>query len=76
MLREHLKQYDISLLNFCITSNHTYLLVRPDPSRSKYLLSRFMQNLEGDFAQHYNLRKNSFWGDRYHSTMVDTGEHL
>ena len=38
-----------------------------------------MQSLEVDFAQYFNLRKkrkDSFWGDRYHSTMVDTGQYL
>ena len=38
-----------------------------------------MQSLEGDFAQFYNRRKgrqNAFWGDRYHATMIESGEHL
>jgi hypothetical protein len=43
-------------------------------------ISRFMQSLEGDFAQAYNLRKKTrsgaFWGDRYHAVMVDTGAAL
>ncbi len=38
-----------------------------------------MQTLEGDFASSFNRRKHrsgSFWGDRYHCTMVEDGEHL
>ncbi len=42
-------------------------------------LSRFMQQLEGEFAEYYNLRKHrggSFWGERFHGTMIDGGDHL
>ena len=42
-------------------------------------LSRFMQGLEGEFAEHYNRRNQrsgSFWGGRFHPTMIDGGEHL
>jgi putative transposase len=38
-----------------------------------------MQMLEGDFGIIYNQRKHrrgAFWGDRYHCTMVEEGEHL
>jgi len=38
-----------------------------------------MQMLEGDFGSIYNKRKHrrgAFWGDRYHCTMVEEGEHL
>jgi putative transposase len=42
-------------------------------------LSQFMQQLEGEFADYYNLRKHrsgAFWGERFHSTMIDGGDHL
>ena len=38
-----------------------------------------MQSLEGDFAQHYNRRKQrsgAFWSDRYHAAMIQDGRHL
>ena len=78
MLRERLDPYGISLLNYCITSNHTHLLLRVRDQRTESL-SRFMQSLEGDFAQAYNLRKKrtgAFWSDRYHTTMIQNGRHL
>jgi putative transposase len=37
-----------------------------------------MQKLEGEFAESYNLRKGrsgAFWSDRFHCTMVESGEH-
>ena len=78
MLREHLGRHPVSLLGYCITSNHTHLLLVAQDSEAD--ISRFMQSLEGDFAQAYNLRKKTrsgaFWGDRYHAVMVDTGAAL
>lgn len=78
MLRERLQSFPISLLTYCITSNHTHLLLRVQEGREE-MLGRFMQSLEGDFAQYYNLRKKrngAFWGDRYHAVMVDSGPYL
>ena len=78
MLRERLGRHPVSLLGYCITSNHTHLLLVAQDREAD--ISRFMQSLEGDFAQAYNLRKKTrsgaFWGDRYHAVMVDTGEYL
>jgi putative transposase len=78
MLRERLQSFPISLLTYCITSNHTHLLLRVREGREE-TLARFMQSLEGDFAQHYNIRKKrngAFWGDRYHAVMIDNGPYL
>jgi putative transposase len=79
LLRQRLDEFDLSLFSYCITSNHVHLLLRPDPSGGLGTLSRFMQSLEGDFAQEFNRqkkRKNAFWGDRYHATMIDSGDYL
>jgi putative transposase len=78
MLRDRLNTYRIALLNYCITSNHTHLLLRPRDGATESL-SLFMQSLEGDFAQYYNLRKGrfgAFWWDRYHAVMIQDGLHL
>lgn len=79
MLRERLQEHPIALFNYCITSNHMHLLLRPDPGQAGDSLSHLMQCLEGDFARYYNRRKrrtNAFWGERYHATMIDSGDHL
>ncbi len=76
MLRGRLQRYGVPLLGYSITSNHVHLVVealRPDR------ISPFMDALEGDFAQHYNLRKGrtgAFWGGRYHATAIQPGTHL
>jgi putative transposase len=75
-LREVLARFDVSLLDYCQTSNHVHLLSR---SESPDQISRFMQVLEGEFAQAYNRRKKrsgAFWSDRFHSTIIQPGGHL
>ena len=75
-LRLSLKRYDLSLLAYCITSNHTHLLIN---AASTEALSALMQQLEGEFAEWYNRRKRrsgAFWDGRYHATMIDGGRHL
>ena len=74
-LRRALNQFEVSLLAYCITSNHTHLLAE---APNETALSRMMQKLEGEFAEWYNLRKRrtgAFWSDRYHCTLVDGGDY-
>jgi putative transposase len=75
-LRRAAAKHRITLLTFCITCNHVHLLAMCNRLSD---LSRFMQQLEGEFADYYNRRKcrsGAFWGERFHCTMVDGGEHL
>jgi putative transposase len=70
------RAFPISLFAYCVTSNHTHLLVC---SESTTAVSRWMQQLQGEFAQGYNRRKQrsgAFWADRYHCTMIEEGLHL
>jgi putative transposase len=76
LLREMLRRFKVDLLNYTITSNHIHLLfwVQNGPE-----LSRAMQFVQGEFGQYYNKRKSregAFWRDRYHSTLIESGEHL
>ena len=76
LLREEAKMQKVSVLNYCITSNHVHLLV---VANSCEQVSRFMQKLQGVSAKRYNTRKarsGAFWSDRYHATMVETGEYF
>jgi len=75
-VREHLQQFDVSLLDYCLTSNHVHLLV--DASKRSEV-SGFMREVASEFARAYNRRKgrlNAYWGDNYHATLVDSGEYL
>ena len=68
---------DVQALTYCITSNHVHLLLVS--RRSDESISAFMHDVEGQFAQAHNRRKKrsgAFWGDRFHATMIDSGEYL
>jgi putative transposase len=76
MVREHLKCFDVSVLDYCVTSNHVHLLVDA-PERVE--VSGFMREVASEFARAYNRRKgrsNAFWGDNYHATLVEEGQYL
>jgi len=74
--REHLRQFDVSVLDYCVTSNHVHLLV---DASERLEVSGFMREVASEFARAYNQRKeraNAFWGDNYHATLVEDGEYL
>jgi putative transposase len=71
------KQYGLTILNYMVTSNHVHLLVVDDSGRE--VIPRAMQLVAGRTGQEYNQRKNrkgAFWEDRYHATVVESGDHL
>jgi putative transposase len=73
---QHLKCYDLSVLEYCLTSNHVHLLV-DTPDRRE--VSGFMQEVASESARAFNRRKgrsNAFWGDNYHATLVEDGLYL
>jgi putative transposase len=76
LVREHLRQFEVSLLDYTLTSNHVHLLVE---AQERDELSGFMQEVASEFARAYNRRKqrcNAFWGDNFHATMVEAGQYL
>ena len=75
-LRETALRFDISVLDYMVTSNHVHLLIY---SSSASVLSKAMHHLQGNTARDYNRRKGregAFWRGRYHPTMIENGEHL
>ena len=65
------------ILNYMVTYNHIHLLVVDDGDRD--VIPRSIQLVAGRTGQEYNQRKNrkgAFWEDRYHTTAVESGEHL
>lgn len=66
------KRYGLRVLNYMVTSNHIHLLVYDDGRKN--VIPRSMQLISGRVGQEYNQRKSrdgSFWGDRYHATVVE-----
>jgi putative transposase len=75
-MRKELEQFDLSLLDYCLTSNHVHLLV---DAEERLEVSGFMRKVAGEFARTYNRRKgrmNAFWGDNFHATLIDGGDYL
>lgn len=76
ILRQCSREYGVPVLGYCLTSNHVHLLVMDaGPGRT----GCFMDALEGDVAQRYNLRKGrggAFWSGRYHATAIESSGHL
>lgn len=76
MVWQSAKRFAVDVLSYCLTSNHTHFLVRAKDSE---LISQWMHQIEGEFAQWYNRRQKrsgAFWEGRYHSTMIEPGQHL
>ena len=71
------KRYDLVILNYTVTSNHSHLLVFDDKGRD--VIPQSIKLIAGRIGQEYNQRKKrkgAFWEDRYHATAVESKEHL
>jgi len=76
-LFEAKKRFEVSILNYAVTSNHVHLILMD--GQGKDAIPQTMQLIAGRTGQEYNQRKNrkgAFWEDRYHATAVETGSHL
>ena len=77
LLFEAKKRYQLSILNFIVTSNHIHLIVSANNGSES--IPRAMQLIAGRSGQTYNRRKGrkgAFREDRYHATAIESGEHL
>ena len=76
-LYEARKRYDLTILNYTVTSNHIHLLVMDDGKRD--VIPKSIHLVAGRTGQEYNQRKKrkgAFWEDRYHATAIENGKHL
>jgi putative transposase len=75
-LFEAKKRFGLCVLNYVVTSNHVHVLVKDTEEGT---IAQSMQLVAGRIGQEYNQRKErqgAFWEDRYHTTAVESGEHL
>ncbi|MCD6516569.1 MAG: transposase [Candidatus Aminicenantes bacterium] len=71
------KRFDLSILNYAVTSNHIHLLV--EDKRYDRSIAGALHFVAGRMAWEYNKRKNrrgAYWEDRYHATAVETDKYL
>jgi putative transposase len=75
-LFEAKKRFGLCVLHYAVTSNHVHLIL---VDTGGHVIPRSIQLAAGRMGQEYNERRErsgAFWGDRYHATAVQTGEHL
>ncbi len=76
-LKEAKDRYNVSTLNFTVTSNHIHLLlISPNDMEG---IPRSIQLVAGRTAQAFNkkqCRSGAFWEKRYSATAIESGEHL
>ena len=70
-LGEALGEFEVALLDDCLTSNHVHLLV---DAADRCEIRGLMHKAAGGTARAYNRRKgrlNAFWGNNDHATVVE-----
>ena len=76
-LFEAKRRFGLVVLNYVVTSNHIHLIVKDDSKQR--IIPQAIGLVAGRTAQEFNRRKRrkgAFWEDRYHSTAIETGNHL
>ncbi len=71
------ERFDLSILNYAVTSNHIHLLV--EDKRYDRSIAWALHFVAGRMAWEYNKRKSrrgAYWEDRYHATAVETDKYL
>jgi len=76
-LFEARERYQVSILNFTVTSNHIHILVLcPEDKTAIPCMMRLLGSKVGATYNKKTGRQGAFWQKRYHATAVETGEHL
>ena len=71
LLRQHAELYRLSLLGYCLMSNHVHLVVVP---RDPTALSETLKHTHGRYASYWNARQSSsghVWQGRFYSCPLD-----
>lgn len=76
-MREAVSRFRISVLNYAVTLNHVHIIMINESKENS--IAEAMHLVSGRTAQEFNDRKNrlgAYWEDRYHATVVESGNHL
>ena len=71
LLREHCQLYPVSLLGYCLMSNHVHLLAVPHTPEA---LAQSLKQAHGRYASYWNARRSSsghVWQGRFYSCPLD-----
>ena len=75
LLRQYSELYRLSLLGYCLLSNHVHLIAVP---RTAEALAQTLKHAHGRYASYWNARQSSsghVWQGRFYSCPLD-GSHL
>ena len=70
------QKYSFKLLNFCVTDNYIYLVIKLGKGQS---ISKIMQWIKGNFARYWNKLHHTnghFWGKRFVSKIIRTASQF
>ncbi len=76
LLARYAQKQSVSVLAYCLMSNHTHLLVRPGQSSN---LPKMMQGIALCYTQAFNRKYGQtgrLWESRYHSSVVEEERYL
>lgn len=76
LLKKNLNRYTISIVAYCLLSNHYHFLLRPERDNNLHL---FVKSLFGSYSQAINKqqdRQGPLFQGRYRSIWVDEEEYL
>lgn len=76
LLKEYTQQWNVSVLAYCLMSNHVHLLLRPHQPEA---LAKVMQGVSLCYTQYINKRyrrTGRLWESRYYSCIVDEEAYL
>ena len=76
LLKDYSRKYDVSIMAYCLMTNHVHLLVKPRQPES---LAKMMQGVSLCYTQHINKRYRKtgrLWESRYYSCVVDEESYL
>ena len=71
LLREYSRLYGLSLLGYCLMSNHVHLIAVPHANQA---LAQSLKQAHGRFAAYWNARQSStghVWQGRFYSCPLD-----
>ena len=71
LLHEYCGLYHLSLLGYCLMSNHVHLIVVP---RTTHSLAQTLKHTHGRYAAYWNARRYSsghVWQGRFYSCPLD-----
>lgn len=76
LLRQYAQDWNVSILAYCLMTNHIHLLVKPHQLNALY---KMMQGVSQAYSKYVNKkykRSGRLWESRYSSCVVDKEKYL